>query len=160
MDIFFDPVIGRDAAHVPVGFIVSSVEGNIKPKRRCLQEFFQNSALQHGTVGIDGDQQTHFPHAVIDLEKILPNQRLSAGEQRKNHTLIFGCFCNLQPLFRRQLIPAGFLKLLRRHMDIAHGAVEIAPGCQFKIACNGQSQPAALAVQVGGNIWFCTYLFH
>ena len=66
---------------------------------------------------------------------------------------------DVQPLPGRKL-SSGISHLLLRKMDVAHRTIKITPGSQFKIACNGQAQPSALAVQIGGQIRLCIRLFH
>lgn len=57
----------------------------------------------------------------------------------EGHPLIRSLLRQSDPLLRRQL-PSPGIDLLLLHVDVAHGAAEIAPGGQLKAAGYGQPQ--------------------
>ena len=120
-DILLHLVIDRQAAHIPVGLVAAAVKGNVEPERRILQEPLQDLALQHGAVGVDGDQQSHLPHSVIDLKEVLPDQRLTAGDAHALQDPL-ALFQEGQQLLRSH----HRLRIRQKLRVVAEGAAEIA----------------------------------
>lgn len=158
-DILRHPAEHGAAAQALIGLLAAAIQRDIEAEGRLMPEEIQPVPVDQGAVAVDGHQQAHFLQLRQQIAEILADQRLAAGQQQEQHAPAAGLFRNGQPLVRRQL-PAPALLLLRRQVDIAHFAVEVAPGRQLEIPRQGRTVPAGPGMQIGGQPGFRGASFH
>jgi hypothetical protein len=83
-------------------------------------------------VGEERYQEAHPFEADIDLEKVLAEQRLSAGDVAPKDAHRYGLVGDLHDLIQRQLLGPGRTVVLR-FADVAVTAVVVATGCDLQV---------------------------
>ena len=142
-----------------VALVARAVQRDIESERRLAAEEVQPVGIDQRAVAVDRDHEPHFFQLRQNIPEIRPYQRLAAGQQQEKHPAAARGFRDRKPLVRRQLTAAAAL-LLRRQMNIAHAAVEIAARGQLKITGQRRARAACLGVKIAGKARFYTAGVH
>ena len=98
-------------------------------------------------IGVDGHQQPQLTAAGIDAAEVRTQKGLAAGEQQVQHPGIPALFRQRQPLVGGPL-PAEGGGVILPLMDIAHAAIQIAPGRQLEGTGEGHTHGPGSGKQV------------
>ena len=133
-----------------IGSVGAAVEGDVEAQGRVLLDGLQQFAPEQGAVGVHRHQEPHVLEGVEELGKVRAQQRFPTGEEEKDHPGLPGLLSDGEPLRRGELPPAALGRLGLGLVDIAHVAVEVAPGGQLEGSGHRETQPGPLLVDVGG----------
>lgn len=123
-------------AQTVVGSGIGTVERDVDAARRVCGKKISPGFVQQSSVCINGKNHAQISKPAIQRFKIRKEQRLPAGQKKKNSTGLLHLLCKANPFLHRAK-PSLPFHFRAGQTDIAHVAVHIAKRQKLKRAGNG-----------------------
>ena len=120
------------AAKALVCLVTAAVEGDVHPTGRPASEARDGLVVQETAVGVDSHQHAHVHQLRVKLPESGPQQRLAAGQQQEEQSLLPALPGDPEPVVVSKHGPVMGLHLGGGPADVAHPAGKIAKGRQLE----------------------------